>query len=266
MNAEVQRRWERRTSLWKDAFSNVDLAGKRVLDAGTGEGYFTEFLAAGRPSRLVSITCDPEHARNAQAKFDRQSLGPVDVQVADLTNMPQVPDESFDIVAGDYLIGSMAAYTPYREIDCLKELVRVLAPGGRLILTGWEVWPEVRNPTERLLRQLFKLREAAHHLRGGEPYREFPRSWIQARLAEMGIPAEKVCTVPDVHRDLEWLITNVRKVIDRIPQDYLRDALLTRWNELANPLREDPALSFGLEFGRLYAVVAVKLQGAVLLR
>lgn len=265
MNSEVQRRWLARRSLWQEAFRGVDLANKRILDAGTGEGHFTRFLAEHKPASLVSITCDPHHAEQAQRRFESERIGPVEVRVADLTAMPQIANENFDVVAGDFLIASLSAYTPYREMECLKELHRVLAPGGRLVLTGWEVWPEVRNRTELQLRRLFKFREACHHLCGSEPYREHPRAWLEARLAELGTPAERIATVPDVHHDVGWLTTNIRQLVESISVPYLRDAMRRRLEELSNPLQGDPAFAVGLEFGRLYAVVACKLAGAILL-
>lgn len=261
---EVARRWQARQTLWAQATENVDLVGKRVLDAGTGEGHFTRFLAERSPGQLISITCDPEHAEHTRRKLAALS-DVLEVQVADLTHMPDVPDQSFDVIGADFLLASVSAYTPYREINCLRELHRVLAPGGRLIVTGWEVWPEIRNQTERNLRQLFKLREAAHHLAGSDPYREHPRKWVLERLAELGMPAEHVHIVPDVHRDVTWLINGVQSCINRITQPYLRYALTRRLEELSESLFKDPAFEQGLEFGQLYAIVACKLQGGILL-
>lgn len=261
---ETERRYAARRELWSQAFASIDLEGKDVLDAGTGEGHFTRFLAERDPKRLVSITCLEEEIPPARDLLGNLSAR-VEFHVADLTRMPEISDGSFDVVGGDFLIAAVAAYTPYREIECLKELCRVLRPGGRLVLTGWEVWRECRNRTERTIRDLFKLREGAHHLAGEDPFREHPRHWIESRLADLGMPAESVRVVPDIHHDMEWFLKSVRGSIASLAAEDMRSALMKRFHALAEELRSAGAFDAGFEFGRLYAVTACKLAGGILL-
>lgn len=261
---ERERRYAARRQLWDQAFRGIDFAGRRVLDAGTGEGHLTRYLAEQSPAELCSITC-----LSAEVEPARQRVGDlahrVTFAIHDLVSMPKVPSDSFDIVAADYLIAAVAAYRPYREIDCLKELVRVLRPGGRLVVTGWEMGDGPRHPAERPLRQLFKIREAAHHLAGNEPFREHPAFWIRDRLTELGLPPERTTTLPDVHHDLGWLVASVRRAVGAVSDAELSALLSTRVDRWENSLHEAMGPSPSLTFGRLYAVVACKLTGGIVL-
>lgn len=265
---EGERRLAARRELWSRAFSGIDLAGNAILDAGTGEGYFARFLAERRvpmpTGRLVSVTCLADEIPPAQAIVG-DLADRVEFRVANLVKMPEIEDASFDIVAADYLLAAVAAYSPYQEIDCLKELKRVLRPGGRLVITGWETWRDCRNSTEALVRRLMKFREALNHLAGIDPFREYPQSWIESRLADLGMPAERTVQVPDIHRDLSWAERSCRRKLEDMPACELRTALENRLEEYMAPIRSSEAIAAGLEFGRHYAVVACKLDGAILL-
>lgn len=260
---ETARRMAARRELWQRAFRNIALEGKAVLDAGTGEGHFTRFLAERRPARLVSMTCLEREVPGAKERLGDLAAG-VDFHVGDLTHMPEIASESFDVVGGDFLIAAVASYTPYLEIECLHELRRVLRPGGRIVLTGWEVWPETRNRTEAALRSLFKLREAIYHLLGEDPFREHPRFWIERRLADLEMPVEDIVAVPDLHRDFRWFFASVERALTAMEAGALRDALTEKYRDLSQRLGAESVGEEGFEFGRLYAAIACKLSGGVL--
>ncbi len=87
----------------------------RCLDAGTGRSPWQPLLAA---RGLEVLTLDVE---------DRS--GAVDI-IADLQNMPSVPDASL----GTVLCTQVLEHLP-RPWDALAEIERVLQPGGHLILS-----------------------------------------------------------------------------------------------------------------------------------
>ncbi|QDU59335.1 Demethylrebeccamycin-D-glucose O-methyltransferase [Planctomycetes bacterium Pan216] len=261
---EVDRRFAARRRLWDEALTGLSLEGKSVLDAGTGEGHFTRYLAESAPGRLVSVTCLEEEVPPARARV-AELADRVEFTLADVTAMTQIPDASFDVVGADYLIAAVAAYSPYREIDCLKELKRVLRPGGRLVVTGWEVSPLRRSRAEAHFRELFRLREAINLLAGIEPFREHPRRWVEDRLVDLGMPPERHHEVPDVHHDIGWYIEGCRRKLSLLDCPDLREVLGRQVDDVAGHLEGDPSFVGGFEFGRLYAVVACKLDGALLL-
>jgi ubiquinone/menaquinone biosynthesis C-methylase UbiE len=254
---ETERRRSARRRLWLQALPAEAISGNVVLDAGTGEGWFTRYLAEQRPRRLVSITC-----RQAEIVSARRQLGEladaVEFVVADLTQMREIPANSFDVVAGDYLIAAVSASRPFREIDLLKELLRVLRVGGTMALTGWEATPSRDSPTEGKVRRLYRLREAIQHLLGMRPFREHPEFWVTDRLRELGMNIRRCCSITDVHHDLRWLAQQIGDLLERLADMELRNILDARRAALIEELGRDPAFGMGVEFGRHYAVIAAK--------
>ncbi|HVJ82573.1 MAG TPA: class I SAM-dependent methyltransferase, partial [Planctomycetia bacterium] len=253
---EVERRWQARRELWTKSLGPLELAGKRVLDAGTGEGHCTRYLAECNPSELVSITCLAEEIPPAQARLG-EFADRVRFEVADLANLSTVPAADFDVVVGDFLIAAVATYTPFREIDVLGELARVLKPGGRLVITGWDLWQAPRDRLDASLRELFDFRSAAARLGGREPFREHPRWWVERRLAELDAPPERTEVVADVHRALSWAGRQTRRSLENVEPAALRAELEMKLAELERGVVDHPRLAAGVHFGDLYAVVGL---------
>ncbi|MBE6826576.1 MAG: methyltransferase domain-containing protein [Ruminococcus sp.] len=92
-----------------------------LLDAGCGEGYYTN----GAASRLIDVGLSPsvygvdisKTAADLAARFDKAS----DYAVGSVFHLP-VQDESCDVV--------MSIFAPY----CGEEFLRVLKPGGTFIM------------------------------------------------------------------------------------------------------------------------------------
>lgn len=118
--------------------------GFTVLDAGCGEGYYTEqFRAAlketGRPFTLLGVDIS-KTAVDKAARRARQAgalLSEIRYAVASVFHLP-VPDKSCD--------WALNLFAPY----CGEEVRRVLRPGGRMLLIV---------PGER---HLIELKEAAY--------------------------------------------------------------------------------------------------------
>jgi SAM-dependent methyltransferase len=103
-------------------------AGGRILDAGAGTQRYREYC-----THLVYVSQDfgkydgTGDSRGLQTGvFD---YGKLDI-ISDITAIP-TPDDCFDAV----LCTEVLEHVPLPE-DALRELVRVLKPGGRLILTA----------------------------------------------------------------------------------------------------------------------------------
>jgi ubiquinone/menaquinone biosynthesis C-methylase UbiE len=103
---------------------DVDLTGKDLLDAGCGNGRGLQMLARTfRPRRLVGIDLMPEQIERARARRTGARLS-----VGDITATGE-PDASFDAV----FVFAILHHVP-RWRDALRELARILRPGGVLLV------------------------------------------------------------------------------------------------------------------------------------
>jgi SAM-dependent methyltransferase len=100
-------------------------SGTRLLDAGCGAGLLA-LLASLRGARVTALDASP-----GLLVIARQRLPAAEVQEGDLEALP-FADASFDAVTAVnslFYAEDMAA--------AMRELVRVVRPGGRVVVTAW---------------------------------------------------------------------------------------------------------------------------------
>jgi SAM-dependent methyltransferase len=102
-----------------------NVRGKRVLDAGCGEGYNTRILAR-RGARMTGIDLSERMIALARAEERREPLG-IDFSRASYTDLATFGDASFDAV-----VSFMSLMDGPRFDLAMRETFRVLRPGGTL--------------------------------------------------------------------------------------------------------------------------------------
>lgn len=98
----------------------AEIAPRRVLEVGGGQGFFAERLAR-------ELGCDVVGIDVSERMVELQRERGIEAQVGDVQSLP-FPDGSFDAVSAQYML--------YHVPDLargLSELARVLRPGGRLV-------------------------------------------------------------------------------------------------------------------------------------
>lgn len=100
---------------------DANCKGGQVLDAGCGEGYYTNLLArAGY--RMVGVDLSRRGVRAAAKTAEREGL-PAEYAVAGIFSLP-LPDAAFDAV--------ISLFAPVAE----TEFIRILRPGGIILTVG----------------------------------------------------------------------------------------------------------------------------------
>jgi phosphatidylethanolamine/phosphatidyl-N-methylethanolamine N-methyltransferase len=106
----------------------AERVGGRVLEVGVGTGL--SLADYGRGTRIVGIDISGPMLDKARRRVEVRNLAQVEaLEVMDAEHLA-VPDASFDVVVAQYVVTAIP--NPERALD---EFVRVVRPGGEIILT-----------------------------------------------------------------------------------------------------------------------------------
>ena len=105
-----------------------DVTGKRVLDAGCGEGRFARMLAE-RGADVTGLDFSPAMIDLAQKEERNRPLG-ISYLVADLADLPSLSPESFDIAVAYLCLIDVADHE-----EAMARIANVLKPGGQFVFS-----------------------------------------------------------------------------------------------------------------------------------
>jgi ubiquinone/menaquinone biosynthesis C-methylase UbiE len=162
--------------------------GLKVLDLGCGDGTTAIPEAKlGADVLGVDIASNLVEAGNRRAK--EHGLTNCKFQEGDACNLHELKDDTFDLIVS--IFGAMFAPKPF---DVAKEMVRVVRPGGRIVMGNWIP----NDPT--LVAQILKISSSYTP----PPPEGFisPMTWgvesnVYERFASAGAPKEKISFVKD---------------------------------------------------------------------
>lgn len=149
-------------SLVADLFLPHLQPGMSLLDCGCGPGTITLGLAeATAPGEVVGIDLEPSMIERANAFASERQVANVRFQVADIHELP-FPDSSFDAVFTSAVLEHLE-----NPVDALKEIRRVLRPGGLVGVVSTDWSEPLISPPDESVRQFFELFEKGFKRRGG---------------------------------------------------------------------------------------------------
>ena len=144
----------------------VPLSGKRIADVGTGIGHYPMLLAR-RTARTYGIESDPVLLGEARSRATASHQPNIRMVEGDATGLP-LRDATVDIVLHGLIDAEEGS------LPAIAEALRVLRPGGRLVVIGYygrddvapllepEVVAHARQATQRRigwwLRHGFKIK------------------------------------------------------------------------------------------------------------
>ena len=117
-----------------------DLAGAHVLDVGCGDGALV-CAAASRGAEATGVDPDPAMLDAARTRADKDGITAAFLE-GRIERLP-FPDASFDVVASITVLCFVSDAS-----GALREMARVLRPGGRLVLGElgrWSLWAAIRR-------------------------------------------------------------------------------------------------------------------------
>ncbi len=124
--------WEH---VYRYAFASRFVRGKRILDIACGEGYGAAALQKAGAAQVTGVDIDESVCLHARNKYG------LDARAGTAERIP-LPDKSVDVVISFETIEHVTS--PNRFLD---ECVRVLAPGGRLVIStpNKSIWNQYRG-------------------------------------------------------------------------------------------------------------------------
>lgn len=105
-----------------------DVQGKKLLDAGCGEGYLSRFYAT-KGAYVTGVDISPKLIETCRSLHDQENLE-IDFSPGSICDLSEFSDCSFDVV----LCNLVLLNTPCLD-EAMKEFHRVLSPGGMLVFS-----------------------------------------------------------------------------------------------------------------------------------
>ena len=145
-------------------FLAATIGARSVVEIGTGAGVSGLHLMAGMAPDgiLTSIDVEAEHHRAAKKAFTEAGIGPTRTRLINgraLDVLPRLTDGAYDLVFVD---GAKTEYPQY-----VAEALRLLRPGGVLVVDGALAGDKVADPTQRD-GETVAIREAGRLVRDDE--------------------------------------------------------------------------------------------------
>jgi cyclopropane fatty-acyl-phospholipid synthase-like methyltransferase len=121
-----------------EMFSGISLEGKKILDVGCGFGGMDFYLAQNHSVNILGVDKEPymiSKAKELKANQDIGFKGKVSFQTQSAPiSLQEFSDNIFDIVCSK----EMLYHVPVsQKHDYILEMVRVLKPGGMLVIADW---------------------------------------------------------------------------------------------------------------------------------
>ena len=157
--------------------------GRDVLDLGCGDGT-TALPAAALGANVLGVDIARNLVDAGNARVQSLGLTNCRFEDGDATNLHSIADNRFDLVLS--IFGAMFAPRPF---DVAKEVVRVMRPGGRIVMGNWIP----NDPT--LVAQLLKV-SASYSPPPPEGFVS-PVTWgveenVVERFGAAGVPEDKI--------------------------------------------------------------------------
>ncbi|MBN3950375.1 MAG: methyltransferase domain-containing protein [Nostoc sp. NMS7] len=139
--------------------------GMSILEVGSGPGFVTELLSSLVPNgSIISVEIDPDLIKYSEQYLKDKASSQYRIVEGSVMDM-DFPDNTFDFVVARLLIRHLPD-----PIGAVKEIFRVLKPGGKLAITEFDYGiPPISDPDVPEGELIREKAMYAHKARGGDP-------------------------------------------------------------------------------------------------
>ena len=172
-----------------------------VLDAGAGFSSMC-WLMEQQYTSLTEITATNKgrygalDLRKAVHNFERVKIVLGNWKQPDFIDT-MLNTKLYDVVVADYLLGAIERHWPYGADTMMDRLLRVVKPGGYLLVVGLEPYELIldrNDKQDRLVLDIESIGDVAARLTGVATYRELPEEWIRHQVERKNMDYAVVAT------------------------------------------------------------------------
>ncbi len=178
--------------------------GKKVLDLGCNNGYGTSIIA-GKATEVVGLDVSPQATELARERYGAPST---EFITFDGLRIP-FPDDSFGLVVSLQVIEHVMDAGAY-----LREIIRVLAPGGRVMFTTPNA--VIRLDPGMVPWNSYHVREYTPEQLRAELERYFSRVKLYGMFASeplYSMEIERSASSREIARERSWLFLKTREIM-----------------------------------------------------
>lgn len=130
-----------------ESVNELDWSGKDILDIGCGDGeLILEILETTNCRRVVGVDLDDKEIKKAKLLAKKNSSKEISFRQGNASDLSFFTNSSYDIIF------SNIAFQQFEDkLTALREMFRVLKPGGEVILNFIEEKSDVRKEIDRLV-------------------------------------------------------------------------------------------------------------------
>jgi SAM-dependent methyltransferase len=222
----------------------------RAQDVGCGAMGWLRLLSewVGPSGQVVGTDIDEGVLKAARSLLEEEAIANVELVVDDLFDSKLEP-QSFDLVHARYQIAPLG-----RGREQVASHLRLLKPGGSLVLEEWDLASWHFNPTAPAAERLIGLLSEIFAGLGGEAGRGLPELLRHAGIEEPGIDAYVIALAPGhpyLRLPLQFSAALESRLLETLSEDELASLRREAETELAEPGRWGTTFTLIQTWGRL---------------
>jgi len=236
------------------AMDKINVKGLICLEAGTGAGNMTRWLAKKGAKLVYSISNNQEHLEYARRRLPKKYIKNVKFIKADLRKLDFLGEKTIDLITAHMLVNVV---THVDLFLIFKELTRVAKNKALMVVNDYNPLSSYQTERSYLVEELFRIENAASYLANGEPALVwYPSEYIAGLLELLGWEIETMELMYDKTPWEKELLEEHLEVIEeeckKIDDENLRKSLLHQAHKLLDQIGEDETIYAGT----IYSIIA----------